>query len=187
MQVEPLAIPDVLLITPGRHADDRGVFSEVFRADVLAAHGAEPRFVQENQVVSHRRGVLRGLHFQAPPRAQGKLVRCARGAVWDVAVDIRAGSPSLGRHVAVELSAASGAQMWIPAGFAHGYLTLEDGCEVVYKTTDYYDLASEQGIAWDDPALAIDWRLEGAAPILSEKDRRQPRFGHHPSVFTYRA
>jgi len=186
MQVEPLAIPEVLLLTPRRHRDDRGVLVEVFRADVLAAHGVEASFVQENEVVSPGRGVLRGLHFQAPPRAQGKLVRCVRGVVQDVAVDIRAGAPSFGRHVVATLSAAGGEQIWIPPGFAHGYLTLEPGCEVVYKMTDYYDLASEQGIAWDDPALAIDWRLDGARPILSDKDRRLPRLAEAPPAFAYR-
>lgn len=185
MQVEPLAIPEILLIRPRRHRDDRGVLAEVFRADVLAAHGVDARFVQENQVLSPDRGVLRGLHFQAPPRAQGKLVRCLRGAVQDVAVDIRAASPSFGRHVAVTLTEAAGEQLWIPPGFAHGYLTLEPGCEVVYKMSDYYDLASEQGIAWDDPALAIDWRLDGGRPILSDKDRRLPRLADAPAAFAY--
>jgi dTDP-4-dehydrorhamnose 3,5-epimerase len=127
--------------------------------------------------------VRRGLHFQAPPHAKGKLLRCARGSIWDVAVDIHAGSPSYGRHVAAELSAETSHQMRIPAGFADGYLTLEAGCEVVYKATDYYDLAIEQDIAWEDPLLAIDWRLDGEAPILSGEDRRQPRLGDRPDVF----
>jgi dTDP-4-dehydrorhamnose 3,5-epimerase len=180
MQVEPLAIPEVLLITPRRRQDERGVLSEVYRADVLAAHGVEARFVQENHVVSPDRDVP-----AEAGRAQGKLVRCVRGSVWDVAVDVRAGSPSLGRHVAATLSAANGSQIWVPPGFAHGYLTLEAGCEVVYKMTDYYDLACEQGIAWDDPALAIDWRLDGARPVLSAKDRRLPRLAEAPHAFTY--
>ena len=180
MQVKRLAPAGLLLITPNRHADDRGVLSETFRADALARCGVNTAFVQENHVLSHRAGVLRGLHFQAQPHAQGKLVRCVRGAVLDVAVDIRAGSPSFGQHAAVELSAAGGTLLWAPPGFAHGYVTLVADCEVVYKMTDYYEPSSERGIAWDDPALAIDWRLGGAAPILSPKDERRLRLAELP-------
>jgi dTDP-4-dehydrorhamnose 3,5-epimerase len=175
MRIERLKIPDVLLVQPARHGDHRGFFSEVFRADALAAHGVETAFVQDNHVQSIQRGVLRGLHFQTPPHVQGKLVRCTRGAILDVAVDIRAGSPTYARHVAVELSAANWYQLWIPPGFAHGYLALENDCEVIYKVTDYYAPACDFGIAWDDPALAIDWRLAPSEIILSDRDRRQPR------------
>jgi dTDP-4-dehydrorhamnose 3,5-epimerase len=185
MRIERLNIPDVLLVQPVKHGDHRGIFSETFRADALAAHGVESPFVQDNQVQSARRGVLRGLHFQIPPHIQGKLVRCTRGAILDVAVDIRVGSPSYARHVAVELSAANGHQMWIPPGFAHGYVALENDCEIIYKVTDYYAPQCDFGIAWDDPALAIDWRLPASEIILSDKDRRQPRLADAPAAFQF--
>jgi dTDP-4-dehydrorhamnose 3,5-epimerase len=174
MLVERLEIPDLLLATARKSVDERGFFSETFRADVLAAHGIKTTFVQDNHVHSRTRGILRGLHFQLPPHAQGKLVRCIRGAILDVGVDIREGSPTFGRHVAVELSSANWHQLWIPPGFAHGYVTLTPDCEVIYKVTDYYAPECDRGIAWDDPALAIDWRLPTSEIILSDKDRRQP-------------
>jgi dTDP-4-dehydrorhamnose 3,5-epimerase len=185
MRIERLKIPDVLLVQPVKHGDRRGFLSEIFRADALAAHGVETAFVQDNLVQSTQRGVLRGLHFQTPPHIQGKLVRCTRGAILDVAVDIRVGSPSYARHVAVELSAANWYQLWIPPGFAHGYVALENDCEVIYKVTDYYAPACDFGIAWDDPALAIDWRLAPSEIILSDKDRRQPRLADAPAAFQF--
>ena len=186
MDFERLKIPDVILITPRKHADPRGFFSETFRADAFEALGLEAfRFVQDNHVYSTQKGVLRGLHFQLPPRAQGKLVRCTRGAIFDVAVDIRAGSPSYGRHVGVELSATNWKQLWIPPGFAHGYVTLEEQCEVTYKVTDYYSAESDRGVAWDDPALAINWRLSHTEIILSEKDRKQPRLSEITPAFHF--
>ena len=185
MQIERLEIPDVLLVKPIKHGDQRGFFSETFRADVFAAHGVDARFVQDNHVHSMQKGVLRGLHFQAPPHAQGKLVRCTRGAILDVGVDIRVGSPSYGRHVAVELSAANWRQLWVPPGFAHGYVTLVDDCEVIYKVTDYYAPECDRGIAWDDPALMINWRLSASEVILSDKDRRQPRLADTPPAFQF--
>jgi dTDP-4-dehydrorhamnose 3,5-epimerase len=177
MQVDRLEIPDILLVTPTRNSDERGFFSETFRADVFAANGIDTRFVQDNHVYSTQKGVIRGLHFQSPPHAQGKLVRCTRGSILDVGVDIRGGSPTYGRHIAVELSATNWHQVWIPPGFAHGYVTLENDCEVIYKVTDYYAPECDRGIAWDDPALAIDWRIAAAEVILSDKDRKQPRLG----------
>ena len=185
MQVEKLTIPELLLVTPDKHGDQRGFFSETFRADILAAHGVEASFVQDNHVRSTQKGVLRGLHYQTPPHAQGKLVRCPRGSILDVAVDIRVGSPTYGRHVAVELSAANWRQLWVPPGFAHGYVTLEDDCEVIYKTTDYYAPDCDRGIAWDDPALAIDWRIAHADVVLSDKDRRQPRLQDATPAFQF--
>jgi dTDP-4-dehydrorhamnose 3,5-epimerase len=185
MQVEQLTIPEVLLVTPNKHGDERGFFSETFRADVLAAQGVSVSFVQDNHVSSTQKGVLRGLHYQTPPHAQGKLVRCPRGSILDVAVDIRVGSPTYGRHVAVELSAANWRQLWVPAGFAHGYVTLEDVCEVIYKTTEYYAPDFDRGIAWDDPALAIEWRIAPAGVVLSEKDRRQPRLQDATPAFQF--
>jgi dTDP-4-dehydrorhamnose 3,5-epimerase len=175
MRIERLVIPDVLLLTPVRHGDQRGFFSETFRADALAAYGVDLAFVQDNHVFSARKGVLRGLHFQISPHPQGKLVRCARGAILDVSVDIRPSSPTYRQHVAIELSAANWRQLWPPAGFAHGYVTLEDDCEVIYKVTDYHAPECERGIAWDDPALGIDWRLATDEVTLSDKDSKVPR------------
>jgi dTDP-4-dehydrorhamnose 3,5-epimerase len=185
MQIERLKIPDLLLVTPTKHGDQRGFFSEIFRADVLAGFGVEASFVQDNHVHSTQRGVLRGLHYQTQPHAQGKLIRCPRGAILDVAVDIRLGSPTYGRHVAVELSAANWRQLWVPPGFAHGYVTLEDDCEVIYKVTDYYAPECDRGIAWDDPTLEIDWRLSTSEVILSEKDRQQPRLNDVGPAFHF--
>jgi dTDP-4-dehydrorhamnose 3,5-epimerase len=185
MQVETLDIPDVMLLTASKHGDARGFFSETFREDVLAKHGMKLAFVQDNHVRSTQKGVLRGLHFQSPPHAQGKLVRCTRGAILDVAVDIRAGSPTYASHVAVELSAANWRQLWVPPGFAHGYVTLEDDCEVIYKITDYYAPDCDRGIAWDDPALGIDWRIPVADVILSDKDCKQPRLVDAPPAFQF--
>jgi dTDP-4-dehydrorhamnose 3,5-epimerase len=187
LRIERLEIDGLLLITPSKHGDDRGFFSEVFRCDSLYAHGVDAQFVQDNHAASAQRGVVRGLHFQAPPSAQGKLVRCARGAILDVVVDIRHGSPSFGKHVATELSAANWRQIWAPPGFAHGYATLEPDCEVLYKTTCYYDPAAERGIAWDDPSLGIDWRLGASEAILSVKDRCNPRLADLEAAFTYEA
>jgi dTDP-4-dehydrorhamnose 3,5-epimerase len=185
MKIDRLAIEDILLLTPTKHGDPRGFFSETFRADVFAAHGVDASFVQDNHAFSAQKGVLRGLHFQIPPHAQGKLVRCTRGAILDVGVDIRKGSPSYGRHVAVELSAANWRQLWVPPGFAHGYVTLQDDCEVVYKTTDYYAPEYDRGIAWDDPALGIDWPLSADAVILSERDKRHPRLANAEPAFHF--
>lgn len=185
MQIERLTIEDLLLIVPTKRFDQRGFFSETYRGDVLAAEGVRAEFVQENHVYSNERGVLRGLHFQTPPRAQGKLVRCTRGAILDVAVDIRSGSPTYGRHVAVELSAKNWRQLWVPPGFAHGYLTLEAHCEVIYKVTDYWAPDYERGIAWDDPTIGIDWGVSVPDLILADKDRVNPPISEIGPVFHY--
>jgi dTDP-4-dehydrorhamnose 3,5-epimerase len=185
MHVERLAIPDVLLITPRKHGDARGFFSEVFRADLMAEHGVDQPFVQDNHAFSTQRGVLRGLHFQTPPSAQGKLVRCARGAILDVAVDIRQGSPTFGKHVTAELTADNWSQLWVPAGFAHGYVTLEANTEVLYKVTAYYDPTCDRGIAWNDPGLGIDWRVDPADIMVSAKDERHPSLADAPPAFVY--
>jgi dTDP-4-dehydrorhamnose 3,5-epimerase len=187
MQIQRFAIRDLLLIRPVKHSDTRGFFSEVYRDDILSAQGINSHFVQDNHVYSEKRGVLRGLHFQTPPNAQGKLVRCIRGAILDVAVDIRVGSPSFGHHVAVELSARNWQQLWVPPGFAHGYVTLEIDCEVMYKVTQYWNSDSERGIAWDDPSLAIDWRIAASALTIADKDRRNPRLFAIEPVFRYQA
>lgn len=185
MQVEHTKLPGVLIITPTMHGDSRGFFCETFRADRIAAAGVTSDFVQDNQVYSSQRGVLRGLHFQLPPRAQGKLVRCTRGAIFDLCVDIRVGSPTYGEHVALTLSSENWRQLWVPPGFAHGYLTLEEGCEVIYKVTDYYAPECDRGIAWNDPFLGIVWPLDAAEIILSEKDKKQPRLTDIPPSFHF--
>ncbi len=174
-----------VLLTPARHADERGFFSETFSAERFAAAvGEYVSFVQDNHSLSRRAGTIRGLHYQAPPAAQGKLVRVVRGAVLDVAVDIRHGSPGFGRHVAVELSADNWAQLWVPPGFAHGFCTLVPDTEVIYKVTAAYSPGHDFGLAFDDPALGIAWPVDPAAATLSDKDRRQPRLADLPRHFT---
>lgn len=176
MKTERQAIADVILLTPAKHGDARGFFSETFSAARARDAGIEYDFVQDNHSMSQARGVLRGLHCQLAPHAQGKLVRCVKGSIWDVAVDARRGSPTFGQHVAAELSAANWQQLWIPPGFLHGFCTLEPNCEVVYKTTGYYDQASERGIIWNDPTLAIPWPVMAAEVQLSGKDVELPRW-----------
>ncbi len=183
MQFETTEISGLLTIAPKRHGDTRGWFSEEFREDLFRERAGEVRFVQHNRSLSGPKGTVRGLHFQIPPKAQGKLVQCPRGRVLDVAVDLRASSPTRGRHVAVELSAENGRQLWIPAGFAHGFCTLEDDCELAYMVTDYYSPAHDRGLRWDDPDLGIDWPVAAADAILSPKDRTQPLFAEIGAIF----
>jgi dTDP-4-dehydrorhamnose 3,5-epimerase len=185
MKIERLEIEDIFVILPTKHGDHRGFFSETYRSDFLRAQNVDAVFVQDNHVYSAERGVLRGLHFQTPPHAQGKLVRCVRGSILDVGVDIRTGSPTFGRHVAVELSSTNWKQLWLPPGFAHGYVTLEADCEVIYKVTDYYAQDCERGMAWDDPHLGIDWRISTTGLVLSDKDRVNPRLADIASPFRY--
>jgi dTDP-4-dehydrorhamnose 3,5-epimerase len=185
MQIEKLDISGLVLLAPERHGDERGFFSETFRADILAASGIGLTFVQDNHTYSAQKGVLRGLHFQVPPRAQGKLIRCSRGSILDVVVDIRKGSPSFGRHIAVELSAVNWRQLWVPPGFAHGYVTLEADCEVIYKVTEYHAPDCDRGIAWDDPDLRIDWRYLGAEVVVSDRDRKLPRLADTAPAFQF--
>lgn len=182
-----LALPDVVLVTPKRHGDARGFFTETFRENAYQAAGIEGPFVQDNHAFSKDAGVLRGLHFQIAPFAQAKLVSCLQGEIFDVAVDLRRGSPTYGLHVSVILSAETGQQLFVPAGFAHGYLTLTPECHVVYKVSAYYDGPSERGLAWNDPALEIDWSFGPSGPILSEKDETHPRLEDLPEYFTYTA
>ena len=185
MRVTRFEIEGLLLLIGERHQDQRGFLSETFRADILAENGVHLNFIQENCSVSTRRGVLRGLHFQAPPKAQGKLVRCTRGAIFDVAVDIRLGSPTYGRHLGVELSAESSTQLWIPPGFAHGFTALTANCEIAYKMTDYYAPECERGLAWDDPALGINWKVPISEIAVSEKDSRQPLLSELEPAFRF--
>ncbi len=175
MNVERLAIPDVILLTPPKFADARGFFSETFNAVRFAQAGVAGPFVQDNHSFSAAVGTVRGLHCQMAPSVQGKLVRCVRGAIWDVAVDIRHGSPSYGRHVAAELSAENWRQLWIPGGFLHGFCTLLPDTEVIYKVTAGYDRAAERGVIFNDPDLALPWPVAAAAAMLSDKDRTLPR------------
>lgn len=175
MKVTPLALPEVLLIETRVFADDRGWFTESFNARSFAeATGLGVIFVQDNHSRS-KKGTLRGLHYQLPPHAQGKLVRAVAGAILDIAVDIRRSSSTFGRWVAQELTAESFKQVYIPAGFAHAFVALTDGAELLYKTTDFYDKASERSIRWDDPDLAIAWP-QGLEPILAPKDATAPAF-----------
>ena len=187
MQVIATDIAEVKEILPVRYGDARGFFSEIFRDDVLRRHGIEMAFVQENHSLSADRGVIRGLHFQVPPMAQAKLVRAAAGAMLDVAVDIRRGSPTYGCHVAVVLSAAAGNQLFVPEGFAHGFCTLEPNTEVIYKVNRYYSPEHDRGLLWNDPALGIAWPIGESEAVLSDKDRRQPLFAELPQIFAYRA
>jgi len=185
MQVVPTEIVEVIEIRPVRHRDPRGFFSEIFREDVLQRHGIDVPFVQENHALSVDRGVVRGLHFQLPPAAQAKLVRCTAGAILDIAVDIRRGSPTYGRHVAVRLSADDGNQLFVPEGFAHGYCTLEPNSEVVYKVNRYYSAEHDRGLAWDDAELGIAWPVGAGEALLSDRDRRQPSLAELPAYFRY--
>jgi dTDP-4-dehydrorhamnose 3,5-epimerase len=174
MKVTPLAISGVLLIEPKVFGDDRGFFFESFNQQSFnEATGLDVDFVQDNHSKSAK-NVLRGLHYQLPPKAQGKLVRVVAGEVFDVAVDIRKGSPTFGHWVGQVLSAENKLQMWVPAGLAHGFLVLSSSAEFLYKTTDYYAPAYERSIAWNDPALAINWPLAGGAAVLSAKDAIAP-------------
>jgi dTDP-4-dehydrorhamnose 3,5-epimerase len=185
MQISSTAIPEVKEVRPVRHRDARGFFSEIFRETLLREAGIDCPFVQENHSLSVDPGVVRGLHFQIPPFAQAKLVRAAAGSLLDVAVDIRRGSPTYGRHVAVVLSAAEGNQLFVPEGFAHGFCTLEPNTELVYKVSNYYSFEHDRGLAWNDPALGIDWPTAEADAVLSDKDRRQPLLAELPAHFTY--
>jgi dTDP-4-dehydrorhamnose 3,5-epimerase len=185
MRIERFNIDGVFSLIPLKRGDHRGFFSETYNRDAMAAEGVTANFVQDNHVYSASRGVLRGLHFQIPPRAQGKLIRCTRGAIWDICVDIRAKSPTYGKHISVELSAANWKQLWIPPGFAHGYVTLEADCEVIYKVTDVWAPDCERGVAWDDPDLGIDWRLPRADFVLADKDRANPRLAQIDEAFRY--
>jgi dTDP-4-dehydrorhamnose 3,5-epimerase len=176
VRIERLAIPEVFVLVSRVHGDARGSFAETFRASALVEAGALRPFVQENLARTARAGLLRGLHFQRPPHAQDKLVQAVAGRIFDVAVDIRPGSPTLGRWVGMTLSADEPSALFVPAGFAHGYLTLSDDCAVLYKVSDYYAPDAEAGLAWNDPALAIDWPLPASQISTNARDARWPPF-----------
>jgi dTDP-4-dehydrorhamnose 3,5-epimerase len=183
MQIEELAIPDVKLLTPRRFEDARGFFSESFNEKTWKEAGFSAHFVQDNHAYSVDKCVVRGLHFQLPPAQQDKLIRVTRGAILDVAVDIRRESPTFGQHVTAVISAENWRQIWVPAGFAHGYVTLDEHTEVIYKVTNLYAPSLDRGLRWNDPVLQIDWGIGEGEAILSEKDRKQPLLADAPDLF----
>lgn len=185
MQMTDTEIVDVKILEPKKFGDERGFFSETWNATAMADAGLDITFVQDNHAYSRDAGTVRGLHYQLMPRAQGKLVRVARGAVLDVAVDIRKGSPTFGKHVAVELSSDNWRQLWVPAGFAHGYCTLAPDTELLYKVTDFYSPDHDCGILWNDPALGINWPVNNADVILSVKDKVMPLLDDQEKLFQY--
>lgn len=184
MIVTETDLPGVLLLVPRRFGDPRGFFSESWNRKTLEGHGIDIDFVQDNHSMSHVTGTLRGLHFQSPPSAQAKLVRCGRGALFDVAVDIRRGSPTYGKWVGYDLSFENGHQLLIPEGFLHGFVTRKPDTEIIYKCTDYYDAAADGAVAWD--SCGIDWDL-AETPLLSTKDEGAPKLADFHSPFVFEA
>jgi dTDP-4-dehydrorhamnose 3,5-epimerase len=176
MFIQNTTLPEIRLITPKRFSDERGFFSETWNERSFRRDVADVTFCQDNQSFSAKRGTVRGLHFQKSPFAQGKLVRVVRGSIYDLAVDIRPSSSTFGQHIAVTLSAEDGGQLWIPPGFLHGFCTLENDTEVFYKVTAYYSAEHDAGVLWNDEALSIDWPIDPATAIVSEKDRRLPQW-----------
>ena len=174
MQVIETAIPDVKILVPKQYKDHRGFFSEVYNRKALKDIGIAQEFVQDNHSLSVEKGVLRGLHYQLPPMAQDKLIRVVRGSILDVAVDVRRASPTFGQHVAVEISADNWRQIFVPVGFAHGFVTLEPNTEVLYKVSAPYCPEHERGVKWNDPALGINWGVEEGQAILSGRDQNHP-------------
>jgi dTDP-4-dehydrorhamnose 3,5-epimerase len=185
LKFEQTPLLGVVVITPARFGDHRGFFSESYSAKALAEHGITTQFLQDNHSLSMTQGTIRGLHFQAPPNAQDKLVRCGRGALFDVAVDIRKGSPTYGQWFGVELSFENGKQLLVPTGFAHGFVTRAPGTEIIYKCSDYYAQETEGAVAWNDPEVGVDWGLGDMAPILSDKDANAPSLADLNSPFTF--
>ena len=185
MQIEPTSLAEVVILTPRRFGDARGWFAETWNAARMADAGLDLPWVQDNHSFSAEKGTVRGLHFQSPPRAQDKLVRCTRGAILDVAVDFRAGSPSFAKWVAVELSAENGRQLLVPKGFLHGFVTLTDDTEVQYKCTDLYSPENDGAVRWNDPVIGIDWGT--TAPVLSVKDAKAPLLADVTSPFRWDA
>jgi len=185
MDVRNLGLPGVILLRPRRFADARGYFTETYNEKAFQAAGIAARFVQDNQSFSARRGTIPGLHFQLPPAAQAKLVRVLHGSVYDVAVDLRAGSPGYGRWVAETLTAEGGEQLFVPRGFAHAFCTLQPDTLVAYKVDEFYVPASDSGLIWNDPTLAIEWPVAQSEAVLSEKDLKLGRFADFVSPFKY--
>lgn len=185
MKIEETGIPDLLVLTPPRFGDARGFFSETYNKARLAEYGVTTEFVQDNHSLSAKEGTVRGLHFQCPPHAQAKLVRCGRGVLFDVAVDIRRGSPTYGKWYGVELSFENGKQLLVPAGFAHGFATRAPDTEIIYKCSDFYAPQTEGALRFDDPDIGVDWNMGGVEPILSEKDAAAGRLSDLESPFVY--
>jgi dTDP-4-dehydrorhamnose 3,5-epimerase len=183
LDIQKTSLPDVLVLTPRRFGDDRGFFSETWNKERMAEAGIALDFVQDNHSISATVGTVRGLHFQSPPHAQAKLVRCGRGALLDVAIDIRRGSPTYGNWVAEELSFENGKQLLVPAGFLHGFMTRMPDTEIVYKCTDYYAPECDGAVRWD--SCGIEWGFNGASPVLSEKDMAAPTLADFNSPFVY--
>ncbi|PSH63803.1 dTDP-4-dehydrorhamnose 3,5-epimerase [Phyllobacterium brassicacearum] len=174
MEVRPLALEGVLEILPRKFGDDRGFFSETYNAESFAEAGITLQFVQDNHSLSASKGVLRGLHYQLPPRAQDKLVHVVKGSILDVVVDIRESSPTFSKWTSLEVSAKKWNQILVPKGFAHGFVTLEENTEVVYKVTDYYSPEHDRSVRFDDPSIGIEWPFDASAIQLSDKDRKAP-------------
>lgn len=185
MRIETTPLPGLKILTPKRFGDARGFFCESWSRRVMAEHGLDFDFVQDNHSLSARTGTVRGLHFQAPPHAQAKLVRCGRGALFDVAVDIRRGSPTYGRWFGVDLTFENGRQLLVPTGFLHGFVTREPETEIVYKCTDYYAPDCDGAVRWDDPDIGIDWNIGETDPVLSDKDAAAPFLAAFDSPFTW--
>jgi dTDP-4-dehydrorhamnose 3,5-epimerase len=185
VEIRTLNIAQVKLVVPKIHRDTRGFLSETYSRRDFGAAGIAADFVQDNHSLSADVGTLRGLHFQAPPHAQGKLVRVTKGSVYDVAVDVRVGSPTFGQHVGAVLSAENWTQMWIPAGFAHGFCTLEPNTEVIYKATDYYAPECDRGLKWNDDTLGIEWPVDNDKVRLSERDRGHPALKDMAPAFLF--
>ena len=185
MEIRATALPEVKVLTPRRFGDSRGYFSETWSRPRMADAGLDLDFLQDNESLSAQVGTLRGLHYQAPPFAQAKLVRVPRGAIRDVAVDARRGSPTYGKWIAEEISAENGAQILVPRGFLHGFVTLVPDTLVVYKVDGVFDAASDGGVLWSDPDIGIDWGLPAGGPVLSEKDGKAPAFRDWTSPFEY--
>lgn len=185
MKITALPLPGLLLIEPTRHGDARGFFAETYSRSRLAEAGFDGDFVQDNHSRTELAGTVRGLHFQAPPHGQAKLVRVVAGAVLDVVVDLRTGSPTYGRSHATELSAADFRQLLVPVGFAHGFMTLTAGAEVLYKVTGYYAPEAEGGLRWDDPAIEADWPTRGEAVTVNARDGAWPLLSEQTSPFVY--
>lgn len=186
MEVEHTPLAGVLVLTPRRFGDERGFFCESWNRARMAEHGIDIDFVQDNHSMSEQVGTVRGLHFQSPPHAQAKLVRCGRGRMFDVAVDIRKGSPSYGKWFGIELSFDNGKQLLIPEGFLHGFATLEPQTEIIYKCSDYYAPECDRAVRFDDPDIGIDWGLDPSAAHLSDKDKAAPRLKDLVNPFTWR-
>lgn len=183
MHFDPLSLPGLVLLRPARHGDARGWFSEVWRRDQWEAAGVKADFVQDNQSFSAQTRTVRGLHFQLPPFSQAKLVRCVSGRLLDMTVDLRRSSPTFGKAVMVELTAERGEQLFIPAGFAHGFCTLEPDSGLAYKVDAYYSAAHDRGVRWNDPAFGIEWPVSEGDAVLSAKDKVQPFFAELTDLF----